>query len=107
MTNWYYRAAQRVPGRTLPETGYEYRKVNVYRAVPEGETVIRPMDYVAKSLEFARRHADHQASVEGNPYVVLKCTVPSSDVSEAYNPHEYFYTGDEVEGSEVYRVTVE
>ena len=96
----------REKGRSLPETGYEYRYVVIYRAVKRGDDgnmpdSFGPMDYVATSENFARGHADHNAAV-GDESVVLKAMVKASDVFEAYNPGEYFYDGPLVKGKVAY-----
>jgi hypothetical protein len=94
----------REKGRPLPETGYEFRSVVIYRATSANESTFKSMDYVTRSLKFAQEHANHQASVEEQPQHVLKALVPSKNVFEAYNPGEYFYDGPETPGRVVYQI---
>lgn len=91
-------------GRSLPETGYEYRNCTIYRAVALHEANFKAMDYVGVDnygKRFAIKHAAHQAAVEGEPFHVIKAMVPAAHVFEAYNPGEYFYDGPEVVGRPV------
>ena len=92
---------QREKGKSLPEKGYNYSYVSIYRAVKKGINEIFPMDYVTLSVDFAKEHANHQTIVEEEPYAVIKATVPSKDVYEAYNPGEYFYDGKKVSGKAI------
>lgn len=94
----------REKGRPLPETGYEFRSVVIYRATNAHELNFNSMDYVTRSLKFAREHAAHQAAVEDESQHVLKALVPSKYVFEAYNPGEYFYDGPTTPGQIVYQV---
>ena len=101
--NWYKLAQDRQKGRSLPETGYEYRSVAILRAVPASVTQFNDMDYVTLSMKFAREHAEHGAAVDDEPYHVLRALVPVASVFEAYNPGEYFYSGQPVQGTSVYQ----
>lgn len=100
--NWYCLAADRALGKSLPETGYQWKYVNILRAVDARETSIKPMDYVTRSEKFAVEHAEHQAAVTSAPQAVLKAMVKAADVYEAYNPGEYFYNGPVVQGVVIY-----
>jgi len=102
--NWY-KLSQRDLGRRLPETGYEYRYVNIYRAMDAQSPTINEYDYVTRSMKFAKGHADHQATVTGETHIVRKARVPATTVFEAYNPGEYFYEGQPIEGNIVYETT--
>lgn len=100
---WFYTPTSsitesRQKGRSLPETGYQQRYALIYRAQPATDTTIKPMDYVTLSRKFAKEHAQHMAVTEGEDYHMLRAMVPASDVYEAYNPGEYFYDGESVEG---------
>lgn len=86
-------------GKSLPETGYQYSKVKIYRASPDRR--FRQNDYVTLSLKFAIGHAEHQAAVEEEPYLVIEATVQAKDVYEAYNPGEYFYGGPAIDNAKV------
>jgi hypothetical protein len=95
----------RAKGRSLPETGYEYRRVKIYRAANDQN--FKPMDYVTRSTKFAIEHAEHQAAVNDEPFWVLEAMVFAKDVYEAYNPGEYFYDGPQTPGKIVYRTNSE
>jgi hypothetical protein len=97
------RHAARQLGKSLPETGYDLRRVTIYRAVPVSVDSFKPMDYVGRNLRWVKGHADHVAAVSEEEAVVLKATVMAADVYEAYNPGEFFYNGPEVKGRIVYR----
>lgn len=101
MLNFKQFLENRAKGRSLPETGYEFRHAKIYRATKASETTFKPMDYVSLSLKFTRGHAEHQAAVDGEPYHVIAAMVPASTVFEAYNPGEFFYDGPEVSGKQV------
>lgn len=88
----------RQKGKSLPETGYEYRYVTIYRAMPADVDSFKKMDYVSLSRKFAKEHGLHMATVEGEDFHVLRAMVKASDVYEAYNPGEYFYDGPEIRG---------
>jgi len=87
---------QRQKGKSLPEAGYEYRYVIIYRATNELE--FKSMDYVTLSHKWAKAHAEHQTAIEEEPYHVIKAMVLANQVFEAYNPEEYFYDGPTIPG---------
>jgi hypothetical protein len=93
--------SDRQKGRSLPETGYEYRRVKIYRAANDQN--FKPMDYVTRSTKFAIEHAEHQHAVTDQQHVVIEATVWAKDVYEASNPGEYFYDGPVMPGKIVYR----
>jgi hypothetical protein len=93
----------RTVGRSLPETGYEYKYVNIYRAMGDENPIIKNMDYVTRSLKFAKEHAEHQFAIEEIPQIVVKAMVKADNVFEAYNPGEYFYKGEPIRGKIVYK----
>lgn len=95
----------RQKGRPLNQTGYDLRRVRIYRACEQTVTTFNAMDYVTRSEKFANGHADHQAAVNGEPYHVIAAVVMSKDVYEAYNPGEYFYDGPTVQGQVIYVAT--
>lgn len=86
-------------GKSLPEMGYDLRKVAIYRAAVSPTNSFKPMDYVTRSRAWAVGHAEHIAVVEEEDANVLKAMVNASDVYEAYNPGEYFYNGPEIAGT--------
>lgn len=90
-------------GRSLAQSGYEYRYATIYRGVVATVTKFTSMDYVTRTKKWAEQHADHVAAVEDEPAVVLKATVKAANVYEADNPGEYFYDGPDVKGRVVYR----
>lgn len=92
----------RTKGRSLTQSGYEYRYVYIFRACEAKVATFKPMDYVTRSEKFAREHADHQTAVNGEPYHVIKAMVRADQVFEAYNPGEYFYDGPEIKGQQIY-----
>ena len=92
-------------GKSLPETGYEYPSVVIYRGVLATAPGFMPNDYVTRSKKFAIGHADHVAAVEDEYAVVLQAVVPATDVFEADNPGEYFYKGPQINGKVVYTTT--
>ena len=95
-----YKIAQMVQdvgrkqGLTLPETGYREQYVTIYRAVPKTMTTINHMDYVTRSLKFAKEHAEHMMWTTEEDNHVLSAMVKAKDVAEASNPGEYFYVGE-------------
>lgn len=91
----------RIKGKSLRELGFP-EEVMIYRAVDANVNHFNPMDYVTRSLKFAKGHADHNLVVQEEPQQVIAKTVKSSDVFEASNPGEYFYNGPEVKGFRVY-----
>lgn len=94
-------------GKSLPETGYEYKKVAILRALPANMTTFDSMSYVTRSNRFAKEHAEHMAVTEGEDYHVIRALVNSKDVYEAPNPGEYFYDGPPVTGQRVYLAKTE
>jgi len=103
----FSKMADRLKGKSLPQTGYEYRYVEIYRAVPTNMLHIKPMDYVTRSKKWAIGHAEHSVAVQEEPQHVLMAMVKSSDVYEAGNPGEYFYDGPEIKGKPVFVVKPE
>jgi len=91
---------EREKGKSLVELGHLSRYVVIYRAA--NEQVFKSMDYVTLSRKFAKEHADHQAAVEEEPWLVLKAMVSTDQVFEAYNPGEYFYDGPTIPGKVIY-----
>lgn len=79
-------------GQSLAEMG-ERQPVRIYRAVKEGDMSFHPMDYVTRSMKFARQHAEHIAAVEEENASVLTALAAPEHVFEAYNPGEFFYDG--------------
>lgn len=89
-------------GPSLVDQGYEFKKVRIYRAMLASSGKFNSMDYVTRSLKFAKEHADHVQAVEDEPAHVIEAIVNASDVYDAYNPGEYFYNGPEITGKVIY-----
>lgn len=87
-------------GKSLPETGYNEPYAIIYRASSNAN--LKDRDYVTMSRKFAVGHAEHQAAVEEEPCGVYRYMVKSSDVYEAMNPGEYFYSGPPAQGRLIY-----
>ena len=92
-------------GKSLPETGYLWKKVIIYRAQKSSDVMLRDKDYVTLSIKFAKEHSDHMTAVSDELYHVVKYMVSAKDVYEAWNPSEYFYSGPEMTGVEIYNST--
>lgn len=90
-------------GPSLVSQGYVLSKVKIYRAVLATIDTFKPMDYVTRSLKFAKEHADHVQAVEGEAAHVIEMIAKATDVYEAYNPGEYFYNGPETKGNVIYK----
>lgn len=96
--------SDRTKGKSLPETGYQYKYVHIYRAVGTDVLQFNNMDYVGVGnggLKFCMGHAAHQVVYTGMPQHVITAMVPAAEVFEAYNPGEYFYGGKGVMGKPV------
>lgn len=78
----------------------------IYRAVPTKIDYFSSMDFVTRSLKFAKGHADHMAAVEEEDFHVIKTMVDNTGepiLFNAPNPGEYFYDGPEARGKPVYK----
>lgn len=89
-------------GKSLPQTGYKYRTVEIFRAMIGTENTLKENDYVTRSKKFAVEHADHMTAVNDESYHVMRFVVNAEHVYEAWNPGEYFYNGPSVRGAEIY-----
>tara|TARA_R110000822_G_scaffold128195_37_gene264000 strand:- start:2650 stop:3039 length:390 start_codon:yes stop_codon:yes gene_type:complete len=76
--------------------------ITIYRAVPEGTTEFKDMDYVTLSRKFAVEHAENNTVVNDDLHIVIKAMVSTSDVYDATNPGEYFYSGKPERGKLIY-----
>jgi len=97
-----FESRQKQYGRPLPETGYQYKKVEIFRALDANEDYFLPEDYVTRLKKFAVGHADHNVVVLETPQKVIRAIVNASDVYEATNAGEYFYDGKKVKGRVIY-----
>ena len=89
-------------GKSLPQTGYAHKHVEIFRAMLATESNLKDNDYVTRSKKFAIEHSDHMTSVNEELYHVMRYVVRAEHVFEAWNPGEYFYSGPAVKGTEVY-----
>lgn len=89
-------------GKKLSDTGYQYKKVEIFRALDAEQDYFLPEDYVTRSKKFAVGHADHNVVVLESPQKVIRAIVDASDVYEATNAGEYFYDGKKVKGRVIY-----
>ena len=95
-------------GQNLLQSGYEYRSVVIYRAaLPSDEILQGKNEYVTRSKKFAIEHAEHQAAVNEEPFVVFRYMAQSESVFEAYNPGEYFYGGKPIPGKVIYTAKID
>ena len=88
---FYIWLEDRLPGKPLSDT--MTGMVAIYRGVLSNTNEIKNLDYITRSLKFAREHAAHIADTEEENAVILYALVPTTTVYEAYNPGEYFYVG--------------
>jgi len=89
-------------GKSLAQTGYQYKTVEIFRAMIATDNNLKENDYVTRSKKFAIEHSDHQTAVHEELYHVMRFIVKAEHVFEAFNPGEYFYNGPDVKGTEVY-----
>ncbi len=83
------------------ETAVPY--LTIYRACHKSVTTFSGQkDYVTMSKRFAAEHAEHMHAVHEEPYHVLRALVSTKYMFNAYNNGEYFYSGPEKKGTEVY-----
>lgn len=92
-------------GKSLKQLGYAYNIVEIFRALLATELNLNDNDYVTRSKRFAIEHSDHQTTVNGELYHVMRYFVNPEHVFEASNPGEYFYKGPPVKGKEIYKST--
>jgi len=76
--------------------------VVIYRAAPMTANEFFDRDYVTLSKKFAIEHAENNNVYHEEPFHVLQALVPTKDVYDAYNPGEYFYSGPNKKGKEIY-----
>lgn len=76
--------------------------VTIYRACPITEFNFKDRDYVTLSKKFAIEHAESGHVYHEEPQHVIRAIVPTSNVFDAYNPGEYFYSGKDKKGTEIY-----
>jgi hypothetical protein len=89
-------------GKSLKDSGYEYNKVSVYRAVPSGVTNFTRNDFVTLSKKFAIEHAESNKWYHMEDQQVISAILNSNDVHEHRNPGEYLYSGEDVNGKVIH-----
>lgn len=86
-----------------PLSKQTYRKtITIYRATISTKLTFSERDYVTLSRRFAVEHAENNAAVHDDRYVVISAVVSTENVYDAYNPGEYFYSGTPVSGNVIY-----
>jgi hypothetical protein len=76
--------------------------VTIYRACAINEFNFKNKDYVTLSKKFAVEHAESGHVYHEEPQHVIQALASTKNVFDAYNPGEYFYSGDEKKGKEIY-----
>ena len=74
----------------------------IYRAAPMSADSFYDKDYVTLSKKFAIEHAENNHVYHEEPYHVIRAMVSTDMVFDASNPGEYFYSGPNKKGSEIY-----
>jgi hypothetical protein len=93
--------SERKLGKSLAEQIPD-KFVMIYRACPKDSNTFKDRDYVTRSKKFAIEHAENNHVYHEEQQHVLYAFVPTKYVFDAYNPGEYFYSGPEVKGKEIY-----
>ena len=76
--------------------------VTIYRACAKNEFSFKDKDYVTLSKNFAIEHAESGHVYHEETQHVIKSLVSTDNVFDAYNPGEYFYSGSDKTGKEIY-----
>ena len=76
--------------------------VTIYRAAPMEANEFYDRDYVTLSKKFAVEHAENNHVYHEEPYHVIEALVSTSNVFNASNPGEYFYSGPNKKAREIY-----
>lgn len=76
--------------------------VEIYRALPIEVNSFHDRDYVTLSKKFAIEHAENNHVYHEEPYHVIKTSVSTKNIFNASNPGEYFYSGPDKRGREIY-----
>lgn len=76
--------------------------ITIYRAAPMPITEFMDKDYVTLSKKFAIEHAENNHVHHEEPYHVIQALVSTQNVFDAYNPSEFFYSGPNKTGKEIY-----
>ena len=76
--------------------------VTIYRAAPMSANEFFDRDYITLSKKFAVYHAETNHAYHDEPYHIIQALVSTKDVYDASNPGEYFYSGPNKKGKEIY-----
>jgi GNAT superfamily N-acetyltransferase len=76
--------------------------ITIYRAAPLEANEFYDRDYVTLSKKFAIEHAENNHVYNETPFHVIRTLVPTKNVFDASNPSEYFYSGPNKKGTEIY-----
>jgi len=76
--------------------------VAIFRAAPKDVFEFRDKDYVTLSKKFAIEHAENNHVYHEEPFHVIQAVVPTKNVYDAYNPGEYFFSGEPKKAKEIY-----
>ena len=76
--------------------------VVIYRAAPNNVFEFKDRDYVTLSKRFAIEHAENNHIYHEEPFHVIQALVQTKNVYDAYNLGEYFYSGENKKGKEIY-----
>lgn len=77
--------------------------VKIYRAVSTNEVFFKDMDYITLSKKFAVEHAENNHIYNDEQQQVITALVWSENIYDAYNPGEYFYSGNDKKGDIIYK----
>ena len=92
---------ERKLGKSLSaQTSVEF--VTIYRACAKNEFMFKDKDYITLSNKFAIEHAESCHVYHEEQQHVIRALVSTKNVFDAYNPGEYFYSGQDKKGTEVY-----
>lgn len=76
--------------------------ITIYRAAPITANEFYDKDYVTLSKKFAIEHAENNHVHHEEPFHVIQALVSTTNVFDASNPSEYFYSGPIKKGREIY-----
>lgn len=76
--------------------------VIIYRAAPITANEFFDRDFITLSKKFAIEHAEHNHVYHEEPQHVIQALVSTKNVYDAFNPGEYFYSGENKKAKEIY-----
>ncbi len=76
--------------------------ITIYRAAPMEADSFYDKDYVTLSKKFAVEHAENNHVYHEEPYHVIQALASTKNIFNASNPSEYFYSGPDKKGREIY-----